>query len=383
MHILQILEATGGGSRKHVLLITKALVQARHTVDLVLSPLRADPDFSDDLETYRGLGCRVELWEIPKLPGPGDWSLLRRLKALVRERRPDVIHSHCGKAGFLSRVLGKLLGRNSPAIVHTPHSYYFQGFVSPMKRCLAIRLERWLSRTGRLFCISQAETETIAKHRIAPATRVDVGRNGLPADFVDGLMPAAAARQELGLSEDVVAVGVFARYVARKGHKWLLRAIRAMDPALRAQTRFLFIGRGPEEERIKQRIETLELSDVVSCPGYRSHVDRLVAGIDIAVLPSYYEGLSYQLLEALAAGVPVVASDVPGNHLELPDNPIRYVPADDVLAMATALDELTGDGNARRDLGQAGREWSARHFSLADQLAKVLDSYNEACKTRD
>ena len=378
MRILQILEATGGGSRKHVLYIARALVAAGHQVDLVLSPLRADPDFEDDLQEYRDLGCRLEVWDILKLPGLGDIKLLRRLRQLVAETNPDVIHSHCGKAGFLSRVLCKWLGRKGPAVVHTPHSYYFQGFEQPWKQCLAIRLERFLSRTGRLFCISQSETETITTYRIAPATRVEVGMNGLPTDFEDTLLPRAEARTVLGVEGDAVAVVVTARLVARKGHKWLLRAIRAMEPDIRSKAKFLFVGRGPEEENLKQRIAEYELTDVVSCPGYIPHVDRLTRGVDIGVIPSYYEGLSYQLLETMAAGVPLIASDVPGNHFDLPDNPICYAEADDVDGLAGWLNKLIPGPGLRASTGTEGKAWVAENFSLDGQVQLLVACYKRA-----
>ncbi len=376
IHVIQILEATGGGSRKHLRYITQALREAGHTVDLVLATRRCDPDFEDDLKLYHTLGSKVFLFDLKRNLSLSDLRWLRRFRAILKERRPQLVHSHCAKAGLIARLAVKSMGRKAPRNVHTPHSYFFQGFPGAISQCLGIRLERFLSRTGGIFCISEAETRLIAQHRIAPAERVFTGLNGLPPDFAGTLEPREKVRERFGLPDNVVAVGVFARLAVKKGHLWLLEAIQALNDETRRQAKFFFFGAGPLEGLVQRRIRKLGLADTVICTGYIPCAERLLPGMDLGVLPSYYEGLAYQLLETLAAGVPLIASDIPGNRFEFPGNPIQYIPVGDVPGLAGQLEKfIKKTPEHRAELGAQGQAWVHQHFPLKKQINALLDCY--------
>lgn len=373
LHIAQVMEATAGGSRKHLRLVVQALCERGHAVDLYLSAELADPDFDRDLELYRELGCFIEVLPMAKYPGWGDWQVYRRLCRSLAQRRPQVVHTHCAKAGLLGRLAARKAVPQA-RLVHTPHSFFFEGLRRPIRRRVGVAMERWLgARTDGLFCIAEAERRTALAENLIPDTQITVGRNGLPEGFSNGLLDRSDARAELGLADGCIAIGMCARLVEKKRHIVLLMALSKL-PAELPVTACLF-GEGPMEPILRRAIARLDLADRVKLLGYRPDAERYLPGMDVAVLPSLYEGLPYQLLEALGAGLPLIASAIPGHRFDEPDNPIRYVQPDDVDGLASSLRELAADEALRRHLGAQGPGWVRRHFSQRAQVDALLDFY--------
>lgn len=380
MHVALILEATAGGARKHVRYLAGGLRRAGVQVDLVLSPLHADPDFDADLQFYREQACSVYLVDLTKGPSPGDLAAIKRVRQILERREPDVVHTHCAKAGLVGRLAARALPR--VRVVHTPHSYFFQGLHNPLSRHLGVRLERWLGRqTDLLLAIGESERDLALQWRLLPAERIVVAPNGLPADFAATLGERAAIRRELGLSDEQFALGVCSRLVPKKGHAWLFDAVAAVPPDQRRHLRVFCFGDGPLRERLRQRIAALGLQELVTLPGYVPAAERLLPGLDLGVLPSFYEGLSYQLLETLAAGLPLIATDVPGNRLSQPGNPVLYVQPEGAAQLASLIAGLHRHPDERLELGRRGRAWVAAHFALDRQVATIVAAYERLLRT--
>lgn len=370
-----ISEATAGGMLKHLRYLAGGLLRAGFAVDLILSPRGADAAFADDVATWRSLGCHVTLLPMRKSPGPWDVVLLARLKAALRARPPAIVHTHCAKAGLAGRIAARAV---NPAIrtVHTPHSWFFQGQHSTRLAAAGIRLERWLgARTDLLLCIGEAERDLALQHRIVPPSRIALAPNGLPDDFTDYLATRAEARKRFAVASTAVGVVLLSRLVARKGLMLVPDAAARLSYETRFRLRFFFLGDGPQRAALEQHVEDLDLRLIVSFFGHQIDGEQWLPGFDIAVVPSVYEGLSYSLLEALAAGLAVVATDVPGNRLGIPGNPIVYVPPGDATALAAALTRLSADADLRRELGERGRQWIRTAFRLDDQIATIADAY--------
>ena len=376
LHVMHILEATAGGSRKHLLHIVQGLRAAEVQVDLILSKTGADPDFDQDLQFYREMGCGLSLVDMTKGLSGSDLAALGAVRRVLLSRRPQIIHTHCAKAG----LLGRLAARSLPAaqVVHTPHSFFFEGFKSVLLRWASVMLERWLGkRTRLLFCISAAEEQLARELEIVPAECIAVGPNGLPEGFYEQLEERDLVRQRYNIPDDVLAVGVFARLVKKKGHFWLLEAIRRIAPENLGKMRFYIFGYGPLAEQLKERVTELGLADAVVLAGYEPKAERYLRGMDLGVLPSFYEGLPYQLLETLGAGVPMIASDIPGNKLNLEGNPVLYVQPNDADQLAALIAGLQHNEDERRRIGALGEDWVRRNFSFAAQLAALLGAYED------
>lgn len=138
--------------------------------------------------------------------------------------------------------------------------------------------------------------------------------------------------------------------------------------------RFIVFGDGPERERLENLIAESELSAVMSLPGFRSDLDELIANADLAVLPSFNEGLPNAVLEASAAGVPVVATRAGGTPEAIVDGETGWlVPVGDAAAVASAIRCLLDDSDKRKRIGEAGREFVRTEFSFANQARSYLD----------
>jgi glycosyltransferase involved in cell wall biosynthesis len=372
MHILHIMEASGGGTARYLRGVVPELVQRGNRVDLILSPRRADPDFEDDAALYRELDCTVTLVDMHRGPHPSDIRAYRAIRRQLDLRTPQIIHTHCAKAGLLGRRAAAAVGVPS---VHTPHSFFFQG-LSGAAAATGRELERYLGRmTARLLCVSDAEAEIAREHNLIDPERVAVAANGLPADFAQTLLPRPEARQFFSLGDDDIAIAFFARMVEKKAHATALQAIAKLPDRVRSNVRLLLAGRGPLEEELRQTAERLQIGDSVVFTGYVPDASRYLSAADLAILPSRYEGLAYQLLEELAAGVQMIASTSTGNQ---PKNaPIVGVPADDGDALAQAITSLVGNASQRRELAEQGRAYMQTHCRLADQVDRIVQVYED------
>ena len=278
------------------------------------------------------------------------------------------------------RAVSQPLHRVSRALpelrqVHTPHSWFFEGLNAPWRQ-LGIALERRLARhTDLLLLISDAERQWTERLNLMPPEAVVVAPNGLPPSFFEQLEPRAVLRQRLKLPEDVCAIGVFARLVPKKGHNWLFEAIAAIPAATRAKLKFLCFGEGPLEEPLRQRLTAMGLDGCVELLGYMPRAEALLPAMDLGILPSFYEGLAYTLLETVGAGVPLIASDVPGNKPSVRGNPIIYVQPNAVAQLSDLIVALAQAPTERQRLGERGRAWVRQNFTQERQVATVLSAY--------
>jgi len=377
IRVVHVTEAAGGGVRVHLRRIVPGLRERGVEVDLILSPVRAEHDLSDDLDAYRELGCRVELCRMAHGPAPvGDWSAVGRVRRLLREWAPGVVHLHATKAGLLGRLAAAPL--RGVRTVYSPHAFCFEGFPAGPRRWLAVRLERWLVRkTDRFVFVSEAEKEVAARVLSVADAQTCVVENGLPADFGETLLGRAEARGRWGIPDDAVAAAVPGRLAHQKGQDWLLRALARLD--LRdSGLRFHFFGEGPDEAALRREAMRLGLDPFVSWLGYAPDFRSGLRAFDMVVLPSRYEGLSYALLEALAAGVPVVVSEIAAHlaHEAIRDH-VAVAPLEDEQALAGAIAGLAKDRGRREAVAARSAEFMKTHFTLSAQVDGLAACYRE------
>jgi glycosyltransferase involved in cell wall biosynthesis len=181
---------------------------------------------------------------------------------------------------------------------------------------------------------------------------------------------------EFGLPDDVVAVGMVAQFIPRKGHAHLLTAAPVVIAAV-PNVRFILFGRGPEEGAVRKQIAADGLTGHVVVAGFRDDLDRLLPDLDVMVHPVEREGLGVALLQAAACGVPVVASAVGGVPEAVRDGESGLlVPAGDAGALARALIDLLADAERRRSMGRRSREMALREFAISVMVERHLDLYD-------
>lgn len=344
-----------GGAQVHVLELVRGL---RASVDFEVAI--GDDEFL--CQELRALGIPVTVVpELQRSVSPlTDLRALRALRALITRVQPDIVHTHSTKAGLLGRWAAASKG--VPAI-HTAHSWSFSDGIAWSRKVFAIPVEAVTARaTRRFIVVSEADREISRRYGVARAEQLRIVHNGV-TDVVERSEPDA----------DVPPVVVMvARMAPPKDHALLLRALAGID----APFVLRLVGDGPGRPAVEAAIQELGLAGRVELLGVRSDVPSVLAGAQIGVLISRQEGFPLVVLEAMRAGLPVIASDVGGvREAVFPDATGILVARDDEEALRNALSRLIVDPALRRRLGDAGRLEYERRFTVDRMLAGTLDVY--------
>jgi glycosyltransferase involved in cell wall biosynthesis len=289
--------------------------------------------------------------ETVPMGGDLDAAMTWRLHGLIRRHRPHLVHLHSRRG---ADVWGALAAR-------------LAGLPCVLSRRVDNPEPRWLVAVkyrlyGHVIAISEGIRRVLLAEGLAPES-VSCVRSALdPAPY---LAPCdrAGLRRELELPEDAPLLAMVAQLIPRKGHRYLLEALPRLLPR-HPGTRVLFFGRGPLEADLRQEVAQRGLGAQVRFMGFRTDLARWLGGLDVLVHPADMEGLGISLLQAAAAGMPIVASRAGGMPEVVRDGENGLlIPPGDVPALAVALLRLLDDGDLRRRLGEAGRALVLREFS--------------------
>ncbi len=360
------MEATQGGTRRHVMDIIDGLPRAQFDLLPVVSP-REDGEFVPDLERMWADGRHVTIVPMRREPSPlRDLVALLRLYRVFRRERPDVVHAHGSKGGLLGRLAGRIAG--VPAVYHTPHVYPFQWARSGLKRFLFLLAERLLWRlSAKVVAVGRGQADVALTMRVASRDRLVTIPNGVdPKKFerLSSTKNRSKVRSELGLADDELAVGMVARLAPQKGCGHFIRAAKEVSER-HPRARFLLIGSGPLLPYLHALAADLGIRDRVTFLGHRPDAERLYAGLDLFVLSSLWEGLPYVLLEAQASGLAVIASRIPG-CVELVENGETgyLVELRNESEIAERICELLALPEKRKAMGARGRQNVQKGFRL-------------------
>jgi glycosyltransferase involved in cell wall biosynthesis len=269
------------------------------------------------------------------------WDLagLVRLWDFLRREHYAIVHTHTSKGGFVGRLAARLAG--VPVIVHTAHGFAFHERSQPWARLFYSTLERIASRwCDRIVSVSEFHRRWALELGICRPPKILAIPNGIAALASPGVVPADL-REELGVREDELLILSMARLAPDKGLEYLIEAAALL---LRTERRFriAIAGDGEVRAQLEELAFNLGVSDRVRLLGFREDVSDLLAACDLVVLPSLREGLSIALLEAMAAGKPIVATSI-GSHRELASQAeiAQLVPPADAPALCEAILRLT------------------------------------------
>jgi glycosyltransferase involved in cell wall biosynthesis len=373
--VMQVLEATVGGTRRHVLDLCLGLPAAEFRQHLVCAT-RRDPYFHRDIAQLQDAGVEVTVLPMSRDISPlADMQCLRELRRLIRQQQPQIVHGHSSKGGFLARLAVR--GKPGVRTVYNPHGYAFQMRTSSLKQALYLGLERLAGRwTDRLVAVGESQRELTVSRGIVPAERVVVIAGGVDLAQFQHPRLTGALQRELGLPPDTSLVGTVAALTPQKGLEYLLAAAalvkRELHPA-----HFVVVGEGALKRRLRRLARDLGVGDTVHFLGQREDVPRLLADLSLFVLPSLWEGLPYALLEAGAVGLPVVATRIPGNCDLIEDSVTgRLVAPADALELGVTILQVLQDPTAAR-WGEALQERVAQHHTLAGMVAGHAQLYRE------
>ena len=286
----------------------------------------------------------------------------RRLAGLLASEPYDIVHFHTARAHALVPFLGF---RHQPCRVVTRRMDY------PLRGAW---YARWLYNRGvdAVVAISEGVRAVLVSGGVNPA-RIEVIRSGVEVeDFADLDHMRASARASFGVEDGVAMLAVVAALEYRKGHDVLLEAVAAMR---QPRVRLYCAGEGSRAQALQAHAKDLGLAERVTFLGRVDDVRPILAAADVVVMPSRQEGLGVAVLEAMAAGRPVVASDVGGLPEALGRDAGILVRAEDVLALREALDRLVGDHALRARFGVAARARVGAGFTLAGVADGMLGVY--------
>jgi len=299
----------------------------------------------------------------------------RELRRLLLEVRPDVVHSHQLGALFYAGPVSKSIG--TAAVVHTEHGKHFEHRAKT----------RWLGRYAARFadrycCVSRDIAADVIRHRIASPSKVQVVPNGIDTGrFGQVAEDACGIKAELGIPGASQIVGTVGRLAEIKRQDLLIHAfarLREMVPA----AHLLLVGEGPERQSLEALAKELSVADSVHFAGYREDRERLLHIMDVFVLPSRSEGMPLSVLEAWAAGVPVLASRVGGLPELIDDGRTgRLVAGDDPHRWAQAIATLIADSAPTRDMTAAAKAVVEEQFSRSAMVQAYEQRYRDVIGT--
>ena len=368
-----ITRLTLGGSSENTIASCVALDRAGY--DCMLATSFRESDASSLADAWRR-GCRVV--DIPALGREvaplADLTALAELVRLIRRERPAIVHTHTSKAGFIGR-LAAVIAR-APAVIHQPHGHIFYGYYSPRRTAVFTALERQAARwTDRIITLTDRGAQEHLARGIGRAEQYVAVPSGVPtAELRAAAPPRGEARARLGLDPDAFIVVGLGRLVPIKGFDLLARAL----PAVVAQipsARVLLVGDGAERAHLGVIAASMGVAERLQMTGETTDVASYLAAADVVAVPSRNEGMGRVIVEAMALGLPVVATAVGGIPDVVTDGECgRLVEPEDVDALAAALIELGRDPALRRKLGEAAVR-RAEAFSTAVASEKLVAVY--------
>jgi len=371
--IMHVVRPTMGGMRVHLEALVKHLDRGRWR-QLVVGPV--DPQWQERLRQLGAAGV-VPLPIADRLQPLQDLRAVRDLRRLVARVRPAVLHCHGAKAALVGR-----LGRQGAPVVYTVHGEPSRPAQSPVAGVARRLAERLLARsTQRFIAVSAAiASELEAAWGVAPQ-RVSVMHNGVDAhrfqlDVDERRAARRRVRSRLDIPCGALLLGAVARLAPEKGLDILVEALAGLraDGDMERSVMLAVAGEGPERSRLEALARAHGIEDSVRLPGFETDIPAFLAAIDVFVLPSRSEGQSIALLEAMAAGLPVVATRVGGipEVVSSGTNGV-LVAADDPVGLHSALRRVLGPEG--RKLGRSAQRHVAERFSWSSVARRLEELY--------
>lgn len=337
MKILYIItSADGGGAQKYAL-------------DLACKfngSIAAGTQGTELFESAKKLGAKTyPLKHLKRNINPWhDVLAIWEIYSLIRKENPDLVHLNSSKAGFLGSLAGKLAGVK---VVFTAHGFFYFERSPWLIKIIYTFLERFASLYRNLIItVSEEDRKQALNHHLISPSKIQTIYNGIPKTK---FLSKPEARKILGLSDQVLLLGNIAQLYDRKDIVTLIKAVDLIPENLKEKTNAVVIGEGPDRKQFEQLINEKQLNHLFFLPGYKPDAGSLLKALDIFVLSSRREGFPYVILEAMQAGLPIIATDVGGVKEALGEAGI-LVPPEDPAKLAEAIVNLVSNPGLRETL---------------------------------
>jgi glycosyltransferase involved in cell wall biosynthesis len=336
---------------------------------------------------------------IPEMKRAVNWkndrAAYKKMQALIRDFKPDIVHTHAAKSGAIGRLAAASM--KVPVILHTFHGHVFHSYFGKLKTRFFIEIERYLAkRSSGIIAISEIQRAELAdEFHICPKHSIKVIPLGLDLEKfeTDQEEKRRKFREEFLIDGDEIAIGIVGRIVPVKNHSLFIEAARIALQSTDKKLRFIIIGDGDMRAQMESEFSAAGIDYTyfpeerrkakAVCTSWQTEMDIAFAGLDIVALTSHNEGTPVALMEAQAASRPFVSTNVGGIKDVVKEGETGYlVPAGDASAFATALVQLATNTSLRETMGRQGSLFAKENFSMESMIKNTADYYWELLSRR-
>jgi len=368
-----------GGADENTLFTMEGLDKNKYEVDLVTGEEFDESILSKVKNNHFGIiQIKGLKWKLNFLY---DTIVLLRLIKLLKKKRYDIVHTHTTKAGILGRIAARIAG--VPVIVHGLHGSTFQAFNSGLLNWFLFLFEKFTGRfTDAYISVSEVLSEKYIEKGIGKKENYHTVYSGMKLETfygVRGKINYKEKYKELGINAGEFLIGNVARLETRKGHKFLIDALKKVIEERKGYPlKLLIIGEGNKREYLESYVKELNLEGKVIFTGYRKDVEELMAIMDIFVLTSLREGLPRVLVQAAAVGMPSIAFNVDGVPEIIKDNYNGFlVKVKDVEQLENRIVKYMNNKELVLLHGRNGREFIENKWSIKGMVDRIDKIYQK------
>lgn len=374
---MRVISRLVGGSSIQAISLTRSLQPAGYRTTLVTGSAGSEEGTMAHLAEELAVQP-VILPALRRSLGPHDLRAIAAMRSLLRRERPEILHTHAAKGGAVGRSAALTLRRRPAVLVHTFHGHVLRGYFGPAKTAAFSRIERRLARyTTAIVAVAPEVKDELVELGVAPPGKIEVVPLGFDLTAFDASAEQrqrarVATRARFGIEPTVPLVTLIARLVPIKRVDRFLRAATAIAERL-PDARYLVVGDGELGPRLRRDPAALALGSRLAWAGFDADMPSICFASDVVALTSDNEGTPVSVIEAHAAGVPAVSTDVGGVRQVIDPGESGYlVAADDERGFAEATAALLSSPERARAMGARGRERVRARFTL-ERLTDDLD----------
>lgn len=316
------------------------------------------------------------------------------IRKIIKDFQPHIVHTHGSKPGVLGRIAAHQL--NTGLIFHTYHGHVFHSYFNSFLSKIIVALERKLATyTTAIIAINEQLRKDLSEvYHIAPAEKIEINRLGIECEKLqdaDGV-ERKTFRSEFNLDANVIAIGIIGRLVPIKNHSAFIELAALLFQHYKGplQLKFFIIGDGEEKQHVIHTIKqkgltfteagsTINSNAQIVFTSWRKDIKRVMAGLDIITLTSLNEGTPVSILEAMAAGRPVVAKNAGGIN-ELFVNPRTGFVCNSIEEMSNVIQDLLNAGTIMHEVGKNAASFAKSNLTIAKQVKDLTVLYSKGLK---
>ncbi len=315
-----------------------------------------------------------------------DWLAYKKLSRIIKEYHPDIVHTHVARAGILGRIVARR--NNVPIIVHTFHGHHFSGYTNQAKIFIYKQLEKYLSSiSSAIITISEKQKEELTQiYKVVPEEKCYVVPLGFDLSKFVNISEEKIRnfRETFQIPKDKIIISIIGRFAPVKNHPLLIEAVSLLPGHLQEKIRVIVVGDGDSKENLQKLIRAKGMSygqsgeNLFVFTSWQKDVSGVLGISDISVLTSLNEGTPVSLIEALAAKVPVISTDVGGVKNVVADGQSGLlVPSQNAKKLAEALQTLILSPGKRKSFGEYGQKKILKKYSYTRLVKDMENIYEE------